>query len=133
VDGRQTEVQERQDRQGNSLLKLVAVFVLAAVALAGTAGAARPADSSVLATNLKKSMQASYKKSVPGLVFTRVTCALPARATAGRCKAAFTIRPRRLKGVFTVSATVNRSSGGVRWRAVSAACTDTRTGKRVSC
>jgi hypothetical protein len=107
--------------------------VLVAGSLAAAASAARPTDASVLAKSLKTSLQTSYRKTVPGLVFTKVTCSLARGAAAGRCSAAFALSARGLKGVYTIKATVNRKTGGVRWRATSVACTDGRTGKRISC
>jgi hypothetical protein len=118
--------------------------VLRALAAAGTAAAAatiavsvaqaaKPTDAMVLAAHLKTSIQATYRHKVPGLLFTNVTCALPSGATKGRCKAHFELQARRLKGVFRVTATVDRSNGGVHWKATSAACRDVRTGKPVKC
>jgi len=86
----------------------------------------------VLAAHVKKSMQASYH-SVPGLTFTAVTCSIRPGATTGRCTASFRLPKRELRGVFAVRVTVNRKTGGVRWRATSARCTDTHTHKHVSC
>jgi hypothetical protein len=87
----------------------------------------------VLARHLKTSMQASYKKTVPGLRFTTVTCSLAHGAARGSCKASFTLASRGLKGVYTVTAAVDRKTGSVHWTATSVACTDARTGRRVSC
>jgi hypothetical protein len=83
-----------------------------------------------LAAALKPSVAATYK----GYVFTRVTCSIPsATATRASCNAYFTHRQQQLKGVFHLAITIDRSTGGVRWRATSASCTDLRTGAKVKC
>lgn len=125
-------VLRQAERQGPPLLRSVTAALLAAACLAAVAGGAKPAEATVLAAHVKKSMQASYR-SVRGLTFTAVTCSIRPHATRGRCTASFRLPKRKLKGVFAVRVTVNRKTGGVRWRATSARCTDTRTHKRVSC
>jgi hypothetical protein len=109
----------------------LAVLVLAPAVLAS--GAQTPNYRGIiLAAELKKSMQATYKKTVRGIVFRKVTCNLGERATSGRCQAQFLVRQRQLKGTFKVTAKVD-DKGGVRWQATAVTCTSTKTGKRVAC
>ena len=82
---------------------------------------------------VKTSMQKTYKTTVPGLVFHRVSCTLAANLKSGRCKASFTYPAQHLNGVYQVAATIQQKTGGVRWRATSVSCTSSRTGKKVDC
>jgi hypothetical protein len=108
-------------------LKLVAMA--AALAFVGSAQAANSPNVQ-LAAAMKRSVAATYK----GYVFTRVTCTIPSTtATHAACNAYFTHKPQQLKGVFHLAITIDRSTGGVRWRATSASCTDLRTGAKVKC
>lgn len=107
--------------------------VAAAFAALGIAASAQAADtpSTKLAAAMKRSVAATYGK---GYVWTRVTCTIPtATATRATCNASFTRRAQRLKGVFHIAVTIDRSTGGVRWRATSVSCTDLATGARVKC
>jgi hypothetical protein len=95
-------------------------------------GASADPNALRLATALKRSMQSTYRTTVPGLAFGRVTCTLGANPRNGRCKARFTYPAREFDGVYQVTASIDRR-GGVRWRATSVACTSIRTGKKVAC
>jgi hypothetical protein len=110
---------------------VLAALVLAPAGLAGTAQTPNYRGI-ILAAELRKSMQATYRKSVPGIVFDKVTCNLGERATTGRCQARFVVRKRQLKGTFKVTAKVDEQ-GAVRWQATAVTCTSTKTGKRVAC
>jgi hypothetical protein len=111
------------------VLRLSAVAV-AALALVGAAEAA-DGDNVRLAAAMKRSVAATYKT---GYVFTRVTCRIPSStATRATCNAYFTKRSQGLKGVFHIAVTIDRSTGGVGWKATSAACTDLKTGAKVRC
>jgi hypothetical protein len=86
-----------------------------------------------VAKALKESMQRTYKTTVPGLRFRRVTCTLAASLRSGDCKATFTYAAKHLNGVYRVKATIDPGTGGVRWRATSVSCTNARTDKKVAC
>jgi hypothetical protein len=109
------------------LIAAVALTLLFAAAPALAAGG----DGPKLAAALKKSISATYKH---GYVFDKVTCAVPSKtATRASCKAAFTYRKQRLKGVFRIAVLIDRSTGGVSWKATSVACTDLKSGAKVAC
>lgn len=112
----------------------LAAAALAAAVLAPAALAA-PADPAAakLAVSLKTSMTKTYKATVPGLVFTTVSCTLAKDRTSGRCAAAFTWKAQKRKGVYQVQTKIDTSTGGVQWRAISVACTSTATGKKIAC
>jgi hypothetical protein len=112
---------------------LAACAVSLIVASSSLAAPAADPDAVRLASALKRSMQASYKTAVPGLVFRRVTCTLTANMRSGRCRAGFSYPPREFDGVYQITASINAKTGGVRWRATSVACTSTRTGKKIPC
>jgi hypothetical protein len=109
------------------------LLVVAALALAGSAQAATPSDSVKLARAVKANMIPFYKKTSPELAFTKVTCVLAPMATTGHCKAHFTIVKERVTGYFDVTATINRSTGGVHLQATKTTCKDTKTGAPVGC
>jgi hypothetical protein len=107
--------------------------VAAALAALVVAGSAQAADtpSTRLAAAMKRSIAATYGKSY---VLTKVTCAIPSStSTHASCNASFTRRSQQLEGVFHIAVTINRSTGGVTWRATSATCTDLVTGAKVRC
>jgi hypothetical protein len=112
-----------------------AVAVLAAAAVAPAALGAAPVDPAAakLAASLKASMTRTYKPSVPGLVFTKVTCTLAKDRKSGKCAAAFTWKAQKRKGVYQVQTKIDPTTGGVQWRAVSVACTSLATGKKIAC
>jgi hypothetical protein len=103
------------------------------VAPAPAAPPATPTRAQALAGALKVSMKKTYKTTVPGLVFGRVTCTLAKDLKSGRCQARFTYEARRLRGVYQVAASIDRASGGVRWRATSVACTHLTSGAKIAC
>lgn len=115
--------------------RAAAVATGAALALCATASAGQLAQTpdGALAASLKASMKAFYAKSVPDLALTTVRCVIAAGGTTAHCQAHFTIKPASELGVFRVSATIDRSTGGVRTKTLSAACTSTKTGKPVTC
>jgi hypothetical protein len=109
------------------LTAALALTFLVAAAPALAAGG----DGPKLAAALKKSIAATYKQ---GYVFNRVTCAVPSKtATRASCKAAFTYRKQRLKGVFKIAVLIDRSTGGVSWKATSVSCADLKSGAKVAC
>jgi hypothetical protein len=111
----------------------VGLVALVLLALAPAAAAQTPNYRGIiLAAELKKSMQATYKQTVPGIRFNRVTCTLGERSATGKCQAKFVVRTRRLKGTFKVTAKVDER-GGVRWQATAVTCTSLKTRKRVAC
>jgi len=117
------------------LTRRIALAALAAAVLAAPAAAATPVDPAVakLAKALKTSMASTYKPTVPGLVFTEVSCTLAKDHRSGRCAAAFTWKAQKRKGVYQVQTKIDPSTGGVQWRAISVACTSTATGKKIAC
>jgi hypothetical protein len=105
---------------------------LAVLALAGPAAAATPDQ--ILAATLKPVMQQQFKSKVKGLVFTKVTCVVPAKSKqiAGNCRAAFSVQRVRLLGVYKVVASIN-ARGRLGWHTTSVTCTDARTHKTIRC
>ena len=111
--------------------RLVAV-VLGALVLAAPAEAATPGQ--ILAATLKPVMQQQFKTKVRGLVFTKVTCKVPAKSKliAGNCRAAFTVKRVNLAGVYQAVASIS-AKGRLGWHTTSVACTDLRTHKKIAC
>jgi hypothetical protein len=110
-----------------SLSAALALTVLLAAAPALAAGG----EGAKLAASLKKSLVATYK---PGYTFTKVSCVVPTKtATKSSCNAAFTYPKQRLRGMFRIAVTIDRSTGGVRWKATSVSCTDLKSGAKVRC
>src|SRR5258705_488790 len=94
--------------------RILLLLVVAGIA-AGSAHAAT-GDGAKLAVALKANMVHAYKTSSPELAFTKVTCVLPNMATSAHCKAHFTITSQRVIGWFNVTASIDRTTGGVRYR-----------------
>ena len=111
--------------------RLAAVLVGAAV-LAAPASAATPGQ--ILAATLKPVMQQQFKSKVKGLVFTKVTCVVPAKSKliAGNCRAAFSVERVRLLGVYRVVAAIS-AKGRLGWHTTSVTCTDARSHKKIPC
>lgn len=114
-----------------SMRRLLAVVAASAV-LAGPAAAATPGQ--ILAATLKPVMQQQFRTKVKGLVFTKVTCVVPAKnkLVAGRCRAAFTVKRYKLLGVYQVVASIS-AKGRLGWHTTSVSCTDAVTHKKVAC
>jgi hypothetical protein len=117
------------------MLRIALAVLAASLAVAAPTFAAPVAQSPAtkLAAALKTSMQRTYKTTVPGLVFRRVTCKLSANLKTAQCDARFTWAAQRRNGVYKVTASIDRTTGGVRWRATSVSCTNSQTGKKVAC
>ena len=130
MDGTVPEVSERDHEEVRRVLR--ALLVVAALALTGSAQAAT-GDGAKLAKALKANMVRAYKSSSPELAFTKVTCVLPNNATTAHCKAYFTITSQRATGFFSVTASIDRSTGGVRYRTAKPICQDSNTGAPVGC
>jgi hypothetical protein len=113
-------------------VRRLSLVSLAVLALAGPAAAATPGQ--ILAATLKPVMQKQFTSKVKGLVFTKVTCVVPAKSKtiSGHCKAAFTVKRYNLLGVYQVVGAIS-PRGRVSWHTTSVACTDSRTHKRVRC
>jgi len=113
-------------------VRRLALAVLASAALAAPAAAATP--SQILAATLKPVMQEQFKTKVKGLVFTKVTCFVPAKSklVAGHCTAAFTVKRYRLNGVYKVIADIS-AKGRLGWHTTGVSCTDSRTHKPLKC
>ena len=122
---------EPEDEEVHRLLRTLLV-VVTALALAASAQAAT-GDGAKLAAALKANMVRAYKKSSPELAFTKVTCVLPNMATTAHCKAHFTITSQRVIGWFPVTASIDRNTGGVRYRTAKPICKDSKTGAPVGC
>jgi hypothetical protein len=109
--------------------------VLRAVALAAlvlaTPAQAATGQGVALAKALKPGMQSFFKAKGSDYRFTKVTCTLAMTATTGHCKAYFTSASLRLTGWSDVVATINRSTGGVRWHETKRTCKDSKTGAPV--
>ena len=105
--------------------------LVAALALAGTAGAATP--SQMLAARMKTNMQSYYNKAYPGLKIRAVTCTIARAGTSAACKARFSWVNRRAVGVFTIAAKINPSTGTVLPRTTGATCADSKTGAKLVC
>ena len=113
-------------------MRWLLAVVLAAAALAAPAAAATPGQ--ILAATLKPVMQDQFRTKVKGLVFTKITCTVPAKSklVAGRCKAAFTVKRFKLLGVYQVEASIS-AKGRLGWHTTSVACTDSVTHKKIPC
>jgi hypothetical protein len=99
-----------------------------------TAGAASGATNAKrVAAALKCSMTETYETTVPGLRFGTVTCTLAKNLRSGQCLAHFTYTAKKIRGVYRVSATINPTTGGVRWRTTSVACTNLGNGEKIAC
>ena len=111
--------------------RLLAI-VLATLVMAAPATAATPGQ--VLAATLEPVMQKQFTKTVKGLVFTKVTCAVPAKSKllAGRCRAAFTVKRAHLDGVYQVVASISAKQR-LGWHTTSVTCTDATTHKSIAC
>jgi hypothetical protein len=123
-------VPQHDDEEVRRVLRTL--LVVAALALTGSAQAATP-DNVKLAQVLKTTLQHTYKSHGSDDVFTKVTCVLPNMATTGHCKAYFTSASLTETGWFAVTASINRSTGGVRWQLTKATCKDSKTGAPVAC
>src|SRR5262249_18045522 len=73
------------------------------------------------------------RKSVPGLVVTKVKCSVPVGSgpISGPCTANFTVVRYGIKGVYEARATLD-NKGRLSWSTTSRKCTDLR-GRRASC
>jgi hypothetical protein len=113
-------------------VRRLAAILLGSAVLAAPAAAATP--SQILAATLKPVMQQQFKSKVKGLVFTKVTCNVPAKSklVAGRCRAAFSVQRVKLLGVYQVVASIS-ASGRLGWHTTSVACTDAVTHKKIPC
>jgi hypothetical protein len=109
-------------------LCLAAVLFLVA---ATSALAATPAQQ--FAKQLKRSMQTYYNRADPGLKITTVTCRVAKNDRTGRCNARFTRASQRARGLFVIGVTIDPATGNVKTKTLSAACTDSKTHKKISC
>jgi hypothetical protein len=105
--------------------------VAAALALSATATAATPAQS--LAARLKTSLQNYYVQANPAFEMGVVTCKIAAGGKTARCNAHFTVTGAHAGGDFVLSVTINRTSGEIHTKTLSAVCKDTKTGKTLHC
>jgi hypothetical protein len=108
------------------------LLVVGALAFTGSAQAAT-GDGAALAKALKPDIVKLYKQKAPSYTFTTVTCVLPSGATIAHCKAHFTITSERVVGLTAITANIDRSTGGVRWRETKRTCKDAKTGAPVGC
>jgi hypothetical protein len=113
-------------------VRRLAAILLGAAILAAPAAAATPGQ--ILAATLKPVMQKQFTTKVRGLVFTKVTCTVPAKSklVAGHCRAAFSVRRVKLLGVYQVEASIS-AKGRLGWHTTSVACTDSVTHKKIPC
>src|SRR5262249_25959970 len=91
----------------------LALVGLAVLGLVPHANAARdPSASAFLEGALRPQMQATLRKSIPGLAITEVTCYVPqsSKAISGPCTARFTIPKYQLKGTYKAKATLDSKS-----------------------
>src|SRR5438045_5264997 len=95
-------------------MRSLAAVLVASATLAAPAAAATPGQ--ILAATLKPVMQQQFKSKVKGLVFTKITCSVPAKSKliAGRCKASFTVKRVNLAGVYQVVAGIS-AKGRLGW------------------
>jgi hypothetical protein len=122
----------RQARLRWAAVRRLTLVLVAAAVLAAPASGATP--SQILATTLKPVMQQQFKSKVKGLVFTKLTCVVPAKSKliSGRCRAAFAVKRYNLLGVYQVVGAIS-SKGRLTWHTTSVTCTDARTHKRIRC
>jgi hypothetical protein len=115
-----------------ALAVLVAVALLGIAATGpGTAGAATPAQQ--LAARLKASMQRYYVRASPKLELGAVTCKIAASGKSARCVAHFAVTGAHAVGDFVLGVTIDRKTGRIHTKTLSAACRDTKTGKILRC
>jgi hypothetical protein len=120
------------------IVRLTLATLLAAVAVVSVAGPASaaidPSASAVLASALKPAMQTKLRKTVKGLVVTKVKCVVPttSKLITGKCTARFTVAKYKLDGVYRAKATLD-SRSRLSWSTTSVSCTDSRTHKKVAC
>jgi len=120
---------EPDDEEVQPVLRTLLVAAVA-LAIAGSAQGAT-GDGAKLAAALKANMASLYKRKAPDHAITKVTCVLPAMATVGHCKAYFTIVSQQAKGFYSVTASIDRTTGGVRWKETKVTCVDSKTGAQV--
>ena len=113
------------------MLRASILTVAAALALSGTAGAATPAQS--LAVRLKTSMQNYYVQANPKFKMGTVTCKIAASGKTARCNAHFTVTGAHAGGDFVLGVTINKTTGQIHTKTLSAVCKDTQTGKTLKC
>ncbi len=114
-----------------AMRRLLAIL-LGSLVLASPAAAAPPGQ--ILAAALKPGLQPQVKTKVRGLVFTKVTCVVPAKSKliAGNCRAAFSVQRVKLLGVYKVVASIN-AKGRLGWHTTAVSCTDAVTHKKIPC
>jgi hypothetical protein len=115
----------------------LASAALAAIAVApaatGGAEAAKPlTQKQYTELTLKQHMNATFKKTVPGLTVTKVTCVLPKNGTVVKCVANASAPKAREDVVFKVTETLSEV-GNMSWRITSSACSDSKTHQKLSC
>jgi hypothetical protein len=103
----------------------------AALALSGTAGAATPSQQ--LAARLKTSMQSYYVQANPNFELGAVSCKIAPSGRSARCNAHFTVSGAHAAGDFVLGVTINRKTGQIHTKTLSAVCKDTRSGKTLHC
>ena len=124
-------MQRLEDAQDVRVLRASLLTVAAALALSGTAGAATPAQS--LAVRLKTSMQNYYVQANPKFKMGTVTCKIAASGKTARCNAHFTVTGAHAGGDFVLGVTINKTTGQIHTKTLSAVCKDTQTGKALKC
>jgi hypothetical protein len=115
------------------VLRPSSLGLVAAAALALSSSAAAATPSVALANSLKPSLQATYDKHKSGFKFTVVSCKVAASGTTATCQAHFSATAERALGVLKVDVKIDRSTGGVSYQAVSIACTDSKSGAKITC
>jgi hypothetical protein len=110
-----------------------AVLAVVALAAAGGASAAKPlTQKQYTELTLKQNMNAKFKKTVPGLTVTKVTCVLPKNGTTVKCIADASAPRARENVVFKVTETLS-AVGDMTWRVTSSVCSDSKTHQKISC
>jgi hypothetical protein len=113
----------------------LAVAAIAAVVLvpAGAAAAAYPrADVQYANKTMKASFTAWAKKNLPGTTVGKVSCVLPTSGSVIRCTVHVSAPKSRENIVFKVNGTLHET-GQLSWVATSHACTDSKTGAKLTC
>jgi hypothetical protein len=127
---------ERPLYAGSSMRMRLASAALAAIALAPAAGGAAAAkpltQRQYTELTLKQHMNATFKKTVPGLTVTKVSCVLPKNGTTVKCVANASAPKARESVVFEVTETLSEV-GNMSWRITSSVCSDSKTHRKLSC
>jgi hypothetical protein len=113
---------------------VLALVLIAAALLAPLPGLAAkaPTQKQYAEQKLKAAMTAWAKKNVAGLRIGTVSCVLPLNGNVVHCTVHASAPRSRENIVFTVRETLTQL-GAMKWAVTSDACSDSKTGQKLSC